>query len=198
MRYRSKKAANNSTLNYTSNDDKVIEEKEVLTDLGITMSNDATFDQHILSMREKIMKKTGWALRTFRTRERLPMMTIWKSLVMPYHDYCSQLWSPIKTGMIQSIEPNSFNDLSFPRSEVSINCHTGNSLNPSNCIRWNAGESDTSSFMCGKSSKVSLQISRPLQFKLHQILAIDVAGCAVSLLSQGGRPDQFRLFELRF
>ena len=104
VRYRSKKAANNSTLNYTSNDDKVIEEKEVLTDLGITMSNDATFDQHILSMREKIMKKTGWALRTFRTRERLPMMTIWKSLVMPYHDYCSQLWSPIKTGMIQSIE----------------------------------------------------------------------------------------------
>ena len=29
------------------------------------------------------------------------MLTLWKSLVMPILDYCSQLWSPSKVGEIQ-------------------------------------------------------------------------------------------------
>ena len=37
---------------------------------------------------------SGWALRTFCTREREPMIIIWNSLVRPHLDYCSPLWSP--------------------------------------------------------------------------------------------------------
>merc|ERR1712237_44936 len=33
-------------------------------------------------------------MRTFQTREREPMLTIWISLIRPYLDYCSPLWSP--------------------------------------------------------------------------------------------------------
>ena len=32
------------------------------------------------------------------------MLTLWKSLVIPHLDYCSQLWSPQEQGLIQSIE----------------------------------------------------------------------------------------------
>ena len=32
------------------------------------------------------------------------MLTLWKSLVLPILDYCSQLWCPVKTGLIQEIE----------------------------------------------------------------------------------------------
>ena len=32
------------------------------------------------------------------------MLTLWKSLVLPILDYCSQLWSPSNKGLIQQIE----------------------------------------------------------------------------------------------
>ena len=32
------------------------------------------------------------------------MLTLWKTLVIPIFDYCSQLWSPSKVGEIQQIE----------------------------------------------------------------------------------------------
>ena len=32
------------------------------------------------------------------------MLTLWKSLCLSEHDYCSQLWNPHRTGYIQSLE----------------------------------------------------------------------------------------------
>ena len=46
----------------------------------------------------------GWALRTFRSRDRETMITLWKALIQPVLDYCSQLWSPHKKGDIQELE----------------------------------------------------------------------------------------------
>ena len=43
-------------------------------------------------------------LRTFESRTPELMLTLWKSLVIPILDYCSQLWSPSKVGEIQQIE----------------------------------------------------------------------------------------------
>ena len=37
---------------------------------------------------------SAWALRTFSTRERDPMTTIWNAQIRPILDYCSPLWSP--------------------------------------------------------------------------------------------------------
>ena len=37
---------------------------------------------------------SGWTMRTFQSRERGPMSTIWNSLIRPHLDYCSPLWSP--------------------------------------------------------------------------------------------------------
>ena len=81
-----------------------IEEKDHLRDLGVTLSNDATFSQHIAERVSVVKKLTGWALRTFKSRATHLMLTIWKSLILCHIDYCSQLWSPYKAGEIQAIE----------------------------------------------------------------------------------------------
>ena len=105
LRYKSKdtKTVQMNT-NYCSDNGQVIEEKKHVRDLGITMSNDATFSAHIQEKCNAIKSKIAWVLRTFRSRESLPMLTLWKTQIMCHLDYCSQLWSPSKTGSIQSLE----------------------------------------------------------------------------------------------
>ena len=43
-------------------------------------------------------------MRTFRRRSKCTMMTIWKALVQPKLDYCSQLWSPSDQASIAMLE----------------------------------------------------------------------------------------------
>jgi len=89
---------------YESNDGNKIAVKSHLRDLGVTISNNAGFESHIAQAVQKSRMKVGWILRTFKTRQLLPMMTLWKSLVLPLLDYCSQLWCPSKKGEVLSIE----------------------------------------------------------------------------------------------
>ena len=89
---------------YQSNLGTPITQKEHVRDLGVTLSDDATFKQYISEKSTKMKSKIGWILRTFQTRDLLPMLTLWKSLVLSEHDYCCQLWSPQKIGIVQSIE----------------------------------------------------------------------------------------------
>ena len=68
------------------------------------MSSDGTISKHITEVISKANRMCGWILRTFATRERTPMLVLWKSLVRSNIDYCCQLWNPSKVGDIQSIE----------------------------------------------------------------------------------------------
>ena len=63
-----------------------------------------TYDQHIQNQIEKVKNINAWIYRTFKTRDRCVMLTLWKSLVIPHLDYCSQLWSPSKRYLIQQLE----------------------------------------------------------------------------------------------
>ena len=89
---------------YTSPDGAVIEEKEHLRDLGVEMASDLTFSVHISNTVAAANQLIGWALRTFRRRSRLIMLTIWKSLVQSKLDYTSQLWSPSDQASISELE----------------------------------------------------------------------------------------------
>ena len=53
---------------YFSADDKIIEEKEVLRDLGLQMNNKADFSDHIRNVCQKAKQKSGWIVRTLKTR----------------------------------------------------------------------------------------------------------------------------------
>ena len=89
---------------YTNGDGVDIEEKEFLKDLGVQMSADLTFSQHIDKLVTSCRKLSGWIMRTFRSRHPTVMITIWKSMLQSRLDYCSQLWSPYLASEINRIE----------------------------------------------------------------------------------------------
>lgn len=90
--------------NYYSNNGQLIEEKSMVKDLGVTMSKTANFSDHINNVTIKTNQLSAWILRTFKTRDKEVMITLWKSLVIPHFDYCSQLYSPSKVAEIQQLE----------------------------------------------------------------------------------------------
>ena len=86
---------------YLCPDGSPIPEKSHVRDLGVTMSDTGTFNEHINIMCGKARDMCSWVLRTFKSRSPVTMQTLWKSLVLPILDYCSKLWCPIKPGHIQ-------------------------------------------------------------------------------------------------
>ena len=89
---------------YGSPDGTKIEERNHLRDLGVEMSSDLTFTVHIKNTVSAANRLVGWALRTFRRRSKLIMLTIWKSLIQSKLDYTSQLWSPADQASIGELE----------------------------------------------------------------------------------------------
>ena len=72
-----------SATTYKSYADANIDDKEQVSDLGIMMSNTATFALHIRNIVKNARDKVGWVLRVFQPRERSLMLALLKSLVIP-------------------------------------------------------------------------------------------------------------------
>ena len=89
---------------YKNSDDEDIQEEKSVRDLGVQMSNDLTFTEHISSSSLKCMRLVYWILRTFKTRRKDPLLKLYKSLVVPRLDYCSQLWSPFRQAEWKALE----------------------------------------------------------------------------------------------
>ena len=90
--------------NYLSDTGSPIETKMDVKDLGVTLDVNMTYSKHIINQIEKVKSIIAWIHRTFKTRDCQVMLTLWKSLVLPHIDYCSQLWSPSKRYLIQQLE----------------------------------------------------------------------------------------------
>ena len=93
-----------SATTYKSYDNSNIDGKEQVRDLGIMMSNTATFTLRIRNIVIKARDKMGWVLRVFQSRRRSLMLTLLKSLVIPLLEYRCQLWNPWKAKDIQATE----------------------------------------------------------------------------------------------
>jgi ribonuclease P/MRP protein subunit RPP40 len=93
-----------TTTSYTSPSGNIIDTKEHVRDLGVTMSSDGTFSEHIKKICQSARNMCSWILRSFSDRSHDLMLTTWKTLVLPILDYCSQLWCPQKKGDIQMVE----------------------------------------------------------------------------------------------
>ena len=107
MRYTNRSISSNSSYNspsYSTANGCAINQKDQVKDLGITMSNDCTFSEHIQEVIKSMRAKSSWITRTFSCRSKYAMLTLWKSLVIPLHDYCSQLWNPVKLNDIAKFE----------------------------------------------------------------------------------------------
>ena len=82
----------------------IIPQSTDVPDLGSIMSKDYSFDSHITSLSRRCNNLAGWILRTFVSRDKLTMLTLFKSLVISRLGYASQLWSPHKISQITQIE----------------------------------------------------------------------------------------------
>ena len=102
LRYGTNNNIKQST-SYTSSNDNEIPEKQKVRDLGVVMTNDGKFKTHINETIQNAKKISSWILRTFKSCSPTPMLTLWKSLVLPKLEYCSQLWSPWQKD-IQNLE----------------------------------------------------------------------------------------------
>ena len=93
-----------SATTYKSYDDSNIDDIEQVRDLGIMMSNTATFTLHIRNIVKKARDKMGRVLIVFQPRKRSLVLALLKSLVIPLLEYCCQLWNPWKAKDTQAIE----------------------------------------------------------------------------------------------
>ena len=73
-----------------------------LKDLGVIMSSSGRFDDQIEKVVKKVNQMMGWVLRTFKTRDPRPMLALYKAVVLPYLEYCRQVWSPMTLGKCAS------------------------------------------------------------------------------------------------
>ena len=94
----------NESYSYIDSTGKIITPQESVKDLGVIMSSNAMFSSHIDTTITKVNKLVSWALRSFECRSKEFMLTIWKSIILPHFDYCSQLWNPNKVGDINCLE----------------------------------------------------------------------------------------------
>ena len=104
LRYGEDEVLKNETSYFTGNYDEVIERFESLRDLGVELSDDGAFDVHIEKVCKKARQKSGWLFRTFYSRNTIFLRQMFKSLVQPHLDYCSQLWSPSEGPNLDKVE----------------------------------------------------------------------------------------------
>ena len=104
MRYGQDENLKNETMYFTEDTNNIIERFDTLRDLGVILTDNGNFESHIEHVVKKVRQKTGWVLRTFYTRRTEFMKAIFKTLIVPHIDYCSQLWMPTQATGIQNIE----------------------------------------------------------------------------------------------
>ena len=82
----------------------ILRNVQEVSDLGICMSENFSFEAHINQIASKANMKISWILSVFESRDPELMLTLFKSLVLNIVEYCSPLWSPHKIQEIAKIE----------------------------------------------------------------------------------------------
>ena len=104
VRYGQNEELKNSTEYFAGNFEEIIERFETIRDLGVQLSDDASFDEQVEKVVKKARQKSGWIFRTFYCRKPAFLKQMFKSLVQPHIDYCSQLWMPLEGVNMDKIE----------------------------------------------------------------------------------------------
>ena len=68
---------------YTAPSGKTNEVNKTIRDLGVLLSDDCSFKHNINSTIEKARNMVLWIIHTFKTRSLMPMLTLFKMLVLP-------------------------------------------------------------------------------------------------------------------
>ena len=104
LRYGSNEEIKLNTIYFSDNMESIIESQDNHRDLGVSMSANGSFDDHINNVINKIKRKIGWVCRTFRCRNLEFMRHIYITIIRPHLDYCSQLWGPDEGPSLDRLE----------------------------------------------------------------------------------------------
>ena len=104
VRYGPNEELKNSTEYFSGSYDEIIERFETVRDLGVQLSDDASFNAQIEKVIKKARQKSGWVLRTFYCRRPEFLKQMFKTLIQPHIDYCSQLWMPQEGANMEKVE----------------------------------------------------------------------------------------------
>ena len=91
-------------MSYKVSTGDVLYPKSQVKDLGISISSDLSWSIHINTMCARARSVAAWVLSAFKTRDRITLVTLYKSLVRSHLEYCCPFWSPRKITDIQLIE----------------------------------------------------------------------------------------------
>ena len=94
---------NNPEYSYSMNN-SLIKQDVGEKDLGVSFCSDSTFNTHISQIIAKANSRVGIIKRTFTSLKKQNFMILYKSLVRPILEYCSQIWSPHLQKDIDAIE----------------------------------------------------------------------------------------------
>ena len=88
---------------YTLPNSCVLTPIDNVRDLGVTVSSDLSWAEHLSEMAFKGRSMASWILSAFRTRDKTSMMLLYKSLVRSLLEYCCVLWNPKLIMLIQQL-----------------------------------------------------------------------------------------------
>lgn len=66
-------------MKYIDSPGNIITKEKHIKDLGVLLSSDGSFTEHINSVVKKAKDLAAWILKTFKCRSRIAMLTTWKS-----------------------------------------------------------------------------------------------------------------------
>ena len=92
------------TWTYSISDEQMLSPVEELRDLGVLVTEKLSWSLNIHSLIVKTTAMASWVLSVFKSRDRLVMLTLYKSLVRSHIEYCCPLWHPNKISEIQRLE----------------------------------------------------------------------------------------------
>ena len=82
----------------------LVKKSSDVKDLGVTISENISFDTHIMKITNNAKKHASWILRLIKCREPEVVLLLYKTYVRPRLEYASPLWSPKLVKHIAKIE----------------------------------------------------------------------------------------------
>ena len=89
---------------YSVSSGDVLYPSESVKDLGIIVTSDISWSAHVQKIVSSAKAMGSWVLSAFKSRDRLTMLTLYKSLVRSHLDNCCPLWHPHQMSNIQILE----------------------------------------------------------------------------------------------
>ena len=89
------------TYKMSNHDLEVVQEEK---DLGVTFDSKLNFSSHIRNIVNKANSRVGLIKRTFQSLDKVKFTILYKSLVRPILEYCTQIWAPVLKGDQDEIE----------------------------------------------------------------------------------------------